>query len=81
MAAFVSKVNECAFYVGAHTATVGQAYEDGAKVQAVLADLESAPVEDRLQATLRMLGKLARQETWPPRTCGKYYPQVPPASR
>jgi uncharacterized peroxidase-related enzyme len=61
MAAFVSKVNECAFCVGAHTATAGQAYQDGAKVQAVLADLESAPVENGLRATLRMLGKLTRE--------------------
>jgi AhpD family alkylhydroperoxidase len=61
MAAFVSKVNESAFCVGAHTATAGQAYQDGAKVQAVLADLESAPVEDGLRATLRMLGKLTRE--------------------
>jgi uncharacterized peroxidase-related enzyme len=61
MAAFVSKVNECAFCVGAHTATAGQAYQDGAKVRAVLADLESAPVEDGLRATLRMLGKLTRE--------------------
>jgi uncharacterized peroxidase-related enzyme len=61
MAAFVSKVNECAFCVGAHTATAGQAYQDSAKVRAVLTDLESAPVEDGLRATLRMLGKLTRQ--------------------
>jgi uncharacterized peroxidase-related enzyme len=61
MAAFVSKVNESAFCIGAHTATAGQAYQDGAKVRAVLADLESAPVEDGLRATLRMLGKLTRE--------------------
>jgi uncharacterized peroxidase-related enzyme len=60
MAAFVSNANECAFCVGAHTATAGQAYHDHAKVQAVLADLESAPVEAGLRATLRMLGKLTR---------------------
>jgi hypothetical protein len=35
---------------------VGQAYQDRAKVQAVLADLDSAPVEDGLRATLRILG-------------------------
>ena len=40
MAAFVSKVNQSAFCIGAHTATAAQAYQDGAKVQAVLADLE-----------------------------------------
>ena len=61
MAAFVSKVNDSAFCVGAHTATAGRAYRDRAKVQAVLADLESAPVEDGLRATLRMLGKLTRE--------------------
>src|SRR5215471_21841738 len=61
MAAYVSKVNESAFCVGAHTATAGQAYQDGAKVQAVLADLDSAPLSGGLRATLRMLGKLTRE--------------------
>jgi uncharacterized peroxidase-related enzyme len=61
MAAFVSKANECAFCVGAHTATASRAYQDGAKVQAVLADLDSAPVEEPLRATLRMLGNLIRE--------------------
>jgi len=63
MAAFVSKVNESAFCIGAHTATAGRAYQDGARVQAVLADLDSAPIEDGLRATLRMLGKLTREGT------------------
>jgi uncharacterized peroxidase-related enzyme len=61
MAADVSKVNESAFCIGAHSATAGQAYQDRAKVQAVLADLDSAPVEDGLRATLRILGKLTRE--------------------
>jgi uncharacterized peroxidase-related enzyme len=61
MAAFVSKVNESAFCIGAHTATAGQAYQDGAKVQAVLTDPDSAPVDDGLRATLRMLGQLTRE--------------------
>lgn len=60
MAAFVSKVNESAFCIGAHTATAEQAYQDRAKVQAVLADLDSAPIEAGLRATLRMLAKLTR---------------------
>ena len=59
MAAYVSQANECAFCIGAHTATAGQAYQDGPKVTAVLADLESAPVGDGLRATLRMLGRLS----------------------
>ena len=61
MAAYVSKVNGSAFCIGAHTATASQAYQDAAKVQAVLADLESAPVEEPLRATLRMLGKLTAE--------------------
>ena len=61
MAAYVSKVNGSAFCVGAHSATARQAYQDGPKVAAVLADLESAPIENGLRATLRMLGKLTRE--------------------
>ena len=61
MAAYVSQANECAFCIGAHTATARQAYRDGPKVAAVLADLESAPVEEPLRATLRMLGKLTAE--------------------
>jgi uncharacterized peroxidase-related enzyme len=63
MAAFVSKINESAFCVGAHSATAGQAYHDRAKVHAVLTDLESAPIDEGLRSTLRMLGKLSRQGT------------------
>jgi uncharacterized peroxidase-related enzyme len=58
MAAYVSTVNGSAFCVGAHTATASQAYQDGPRVAAVLADLESARIEEPLRATLRMLGKL-----------------------
>ena len=61
MAAYVSKVNETAFCIGAHTATASRAYQDGAKVDAVLADLGSAPVEEPLRATLRMLSKLTAE--------------------
>lgn len=58
MAAYVSQANQSAFCIGAHSATARQACQDGPKVAAVLADLESAPVEEPLRATLRMLGKL-----------------------
>src|SRR5215831_1731375 len=61
MAAFVSKMNACAFCIGAHTATAAMAYQDEAKVQAVLADLETAPIEEPLRTTLRLLGKLTRE--------------------
>src|SRR5215472_15998923 len=61
MAAFVSKTNACAFCIGAHTATEAMAYQDEAKVQAVLSDLETAPIVEPLRATLRLLGKLTRE--------------------
>jgi len=63
MAAYVSKVNECTFCVGAHSATATRAYQDGIRVAAVLADLESAPIEEPLRSTLRMLAKLTREGT------------------
>lgn len=61
MAAYVSKVNETAFCIAAHSATARQAYQDEPRVAAVLADLESAPIAEPLRATLRMLGKLTRE--------------------
>jgi len=61
MAAYVSQVNGSAFCIAAHTATARQAYQDGPKVAAVLADLDSAPIERPLRETLRMLGKLTAE--------------------
>ena len=66
MAAFVSQTNECAFCIGAHTATATRAYRDAAKVSAVLSNLETAPIEEPLRATLRMLGKLTREHAVTP---------------
>lgn len=63
MAAYVSTVNDSPFCVGAHTATATRAYQDGERVAAVLADLDSAPIEEGLRATLGMLGKLTREAT------------------
>jgi AhpD family alkylhydroperoxidase len=63
MAAYVSKVNDSPFCIGAHTATATQAYQDGERVAAVLADLDSAPIEEGLRATLGMLGKLTGEGT------------------
>lgn len=63
MAAYVSTVNGSAFCVGAHTATASRAYQDRPKVTAVLADVESAPVQAPLRATLLLLGKLTRDGT------------------
>ncbi|MFI6430630.1 carboxymuconolactone decarboxylase family protein [Rhodococcus oryzae] len=63
MAAFVSQVNECPFCVAAHSATSTLWYGDDARVTATLADVETAPIEEPLRATLRMLGKLTRQQS------------------
>jgi uncharacterized peroxidase-related enzyme len=63
MAAFVSKTNECEFCIGAHTATAAGAYHDEARVAAVLSNLETAPIEEPLRATLRMLQKLTREHS------------------
>jgi len=61
MAAFVAKTNQCEWCTRAHVAVAEGAYRDRAKVSAVLSDLESAPIEEPLRATLRMLGKLTRE--------------------
>ncbi|MGH2891694.1 MAG: carboxymuconolactone decarboxylase family protein [Solirubrobacteraceae bacterium] len=63
MAAHVSKMNDCPFCVGAHTATAARAYGDEPRVTAVLADVSSAPIKDGLRATLGMLGKLTSEGT------------------
>jgi AhpD family alkylhydroperoxidase len=63
MAAYVSMVNDSPFCIGAHTATATRAYQDQERVAAVLADLDSAPIDEGLRATLGMLGKLTREGT------------------
>jgi AhpD family alkylhydroperoxidase len=59
MAAYLSKVNESPFCVGAHTATSARAFGDREKVDAVLADLGAAPIGEGLRATLGLLAKPA----------------------
>jgi uncharacterized peroxidase-related enzyme len=63
MAAFVSKQNDCAFCIGAHTATSSMAYHDDAKVAAVLSSPETADIAEPLRATLCMLRKLTLEHT------------------
>jgi uncharacterized peroxidase-related enzyme len=63
MAAYVSKANECPFCVSAHRATSSMWYGDETKVAATLTDLDAAPIDESLRATLRMLGKLAEQNS------------------
>ena len=63
MAAFVAKTNDCEWCMKAHAAVAEGAYRDGAIVSAVLSDFETAPIEEPLRATLRMLCKLTREHT------------------
>jgi uncharacterized peroxidase-related enzyme len=63
MAAFVAKTDECEWCTKAHAAVAEGAYRDRAKVSAVLSDFETAPIEEPLRATLRMLRKLTREHT------------------
>jgi len=63
MAAVIARTNESAWCTTAHSAVATRAYGDRAKVDAVLADLETAPIEAPLRATLRMLRKLAQTQT------------------
>jgi AhpD family alkylhydroperoxidase len=61
MAAFVAKSNQCEFCIKAHSAVAQRAYGDGKSVAAVLAELDTPPIEEPLRATLLMLGKLTRE--------------------
>ena len=63
MAALIAKTNECEWCVKAHSAVAERAFGDRAKVSAVLANLETAPIEEPLRATLRMLRKLSREHS------------------
>jgi alkylhydroperoxidase family enzyme len=61
-----SKINESRFCIAAHSATSGLWYGDQAKVAATLADLETAPIDEPLRATRRMLSKLTREHSVDP---------------
>ena len=61
MAAFVSQADEAPFCVAAHTATSSQWYRDAEKVTATLADVDTAPIEEPVLATLRLVGKQTRE--------------------
>jgi uncharacterized peroxidase-related enzyme len=63
MAAVVAKTIQCEWCAIAHSAVAEKAYRDGARVAAVLGDLETAPIEEPLRATLRMLRKLASEHS------------------
>jgi AhpD family alkylhydroperoxidase len=61
MGACVSQINECKVCTKTHAGVAALAYRDDAKVSAVLADLETAPIDGPLRTTIRMLRKLTRE--------------------
>ncbi|TWD81218.1 putative peroxidase-related enzyme [Kribbella amoyensis] len=63
MAAYISRKNNNAFCTAAHTATATRAASDAARVTAVMTDLDSAPIDEPLRATLRLLAKLTQEGT------------------
>lgn len=63
MAAVVAKTNACSFCTAAHGSVARQALGDSAVVAAVLEDIETAPIEESLRATLRMLKKLTSEQS------------------
>jgi uncharacterized peroxidase-related enzyme len=70
MAAVVSAANQCAFCRAAHSATAARARGSQAVVAAVLDDLDGAPIEDPLRATLRLLRKLTVEHAVSPSDMG-----------
>jgi uncharacterized peroxidase-related enzyme len=63
MGACVSQINECQVCTKTHAGVAALAYQDEAKVSAALADLETAPIDEPLRATIRMLRKLTREHS------------------
>src|SRR5687768_8749437 len=66
MAAYISKLNNCTFCIGAHVAVATRAYSNKTKVEKSIANLETAPIDETLRATLRMLGKLTNEHSIDP---------------
>ncbi|GGS31648.1 carboxymuconolactone decarboxylase family protein [Actinokineospora fastidiosa] len=58
IAAYVSGVNACAYCHGVHTETAQRFGVPEGLLAAALADLDSAPVDERLKPVLRYVGKL-----------------------
>jgi AhpD family alkylhydroperoxidase len=63
MAAFIARNNQCEFCTKAHAAVARQAYHDDKLVSSLLSDLNTGAIDEPLRATLRMLGKLTREQT------------------
>jgi len=58
IATYVSALNACTFCTGAHRAYAEVFGIDGALIDALIADVDSAPVDDRLRPVLAYVAKL-----------------------
>jgi uncharacterized peroxidase-related enzyme len=58
IAAYVSGVNACGYCHGVHTKTAEAFGVPAGVLEAALADLDTAPVDDKLRPVLRYVGKL-----------------------
>lgn len=58
IATYVSALNACAFCTGAHRAYAEVFGIDGALIDALIADVETAPVDERLRPVLAYVAKL-----------------------
>jgi alkylhydroperoxidase family enzyme len=63
MGALVSKMNGCECCTRTHAGVAALAYQNEEKVSAALFDIETAPLDEPLRATLRMLRRLTRERT------------------
>jgi len=60
IAAYVSGVNSCDYCHGVHTVTAEVCGIEQGAIPAALADLDAAPVDDKLRPVLRYVAKLTR---------------------
>src|SRR6266498_4488447 len=60
IAAYVSGVNYCGFCHGVHSVTAEACGIEAGAAPAAVADLDTAPVPDRMRPVLRYVGKLTR---------------------
>lgn len=60
IAAYVSGVNSCGYCHGVHTVTAEACGIEAGVAPAAVADLDAAPVPDRMRPVLRYVGKLTR---------------------
>jgi uncharacterized peroxidase-related enzyme len=61
IAAYVSGVNSCGYCHGVHTVTAEACGIEAGLAPAAVADLDAAPVEEKMRPVLRYAGKLTRE--------------------